>query len=298
MRGSSTPSATADDPDLLLCIVEPRGRHRADRTGQAGGCCEPPDQSPLRRVSGLAACGLIITGCSSGQISQTADQESAVNGSTANVKNIALRNVHLQAVQTGDYLKPGRTVELVFAAVNTSADVNDKLLGITSDVGSVSITGDLAIPANSALIVGSADRTTEASPLSSTEDAKAEVTLSQPITNGLTYGFTFTFDKAGEAKIQVPISAGAAPVRKPPRPPTNSRRPVGHLGRVSSTHVRNAATGAAPARRARTLPPSVINNVGTACTSKRWISAARCRHSPSPTSASRLARGPTAPGPG
>ena len=117
-------------------------------------------------------------------ISPTADQESAVNGSTANVKNIALRNVHLQAVQTGDYLKPGRTVELVFAAVNTSADVNDKLLGITSDVGSVSITGDLAIPANSALIVGSADRTAEASPLSSTEDAKAEVTLSQPITNG------------------------------------------------------------------------------------------------------------------
>ena len=127
--------------------------------------------------AGLAACGLIITGCSSGQISQTADQESAVNGSTANVKNIALRNVHLQAVQTGDYLKPGRTVELVFAAVNTSADVNDKLLGITSDVGSVSITGDLAIPANSALIVGSADRTAEASPLASTEDAKAEVTL-------------------------------------------------------------------------------------------------------------------------
>lgn len=37
------------------------------------------------------------------------------------------------------------------------------------------------------------------------------MTLSQPITNGLTYGFTFTFDKAGEAKIQVPISAGAAP---------------------------------------------------------------------------------------
>lgn len=161
--------------------------------------------------AGLVACGLIATGCSSGQISQTADQESAVNGSTANVKNIALRNVHLQAVQTGDFLKPGRTVELVFAAVNTSGDVNDKLLGVTSDIGSVSITGDLAIPANTALIVGSADRTTEASPLASTEGAKAEVTLSQPITNGLTYGFTFTFDKAGQAKIQVPISAGAAP---------------------------------------------------------------------------------------
>ena len=168
----------------------------------------------MRASAGLAACGLtaaVLTGCSAGQVSQTATQEPAVNGVNAQSGAIALRNVHLQAVQTGDYLKPGRTVELVFAAVNTSADVNDKLLGITSDVGSVSITGDLAIPANSALIVGSADRTTEASPLASTEDAKAEVTLSQPITNGLTYGFTFTFDKAGEAKIQVPISAGAAP---------------------------------------------------------------------------------------
>ena len=162
-------------------------------------------------TAALAAGGLLLTGCGSGQISQTANQEAAVNGSTANVKNIALRNVHLQAVQTGDFLKPGRTVELVFAAVNNSPDVNDKLLGVTSDIGAVSVTGDLAIPANGALIVGSADRTAEASPLASTDGPKAEVMLSQPITNGLTYGFTFTFDKAGEAKIQVPISAGAAP---------------------------------------------------------------------------------------
>ena len=179
MRGSSTPSATADDPDLLLCIVETAGAAiEPTAPAKQEAAVNRPTNRLFAASASLAACGLIITGCSSGQISQTADQESAVNGSTANVKNIALRNVHLQAVQTGDYLKPGRTVELVFAAVNTSADVNDKLLGITSDVGSVSITGDLAIPANSALIVGSADRTTEASPLASTEDAKAEVTLS------------------------------------------------------------------------------------------------------------------------
>ena len=64
----------------------------------------------------------------SGQISQTASQESAVNGSTANVKNIALRNVHIQAVQSGDYLKPGRTVQLIFVAANNSPDTNDKLV--------------------------------------------------------------------------------------------------------------------------------------------------------------------------
>lgn len=159
----------------------------------------------------LAACGLILTGCSSGQISQSADQESAVNGSTALVNNIALRNVHLQAVQTGDYLQPGSTVELMFAAINTSADTNDRLLSVSSDVGSVNLSGDTAIPAKSSLIVGAPDGQAAVMPMGSTQPTKAEVTLSQPITNGLTYTFTFTFDKAGQTKIAVPISAGAAP---------------------------------------------------------------------------------------
>ena len=162
-------------------------------------------------TAGLAAGALLVTGCSSGQISQTANQESAVNGNTANVKNIALRNVHIQAVQTGDYLKPGRTVQLIFVAANDSPDINDKLVGVSSDIGSVTVTGPTAIPAASSLIVGSADGQDEITQLGSATPTTAEVTLAQPITNGLTYGFTFTFDKAGEAKIQVPISAGAAP---------------------------------------------------------------------------------------
>ncbi|HTY26615.1 MAG TPA: hypothetical protein VMD51_00515, partial [Mycobacterium sp.] len=98
-------------------------------------------------TAGLAAGALLLSGCSSGQISQTASQESAVNGSTANVKNIALRNVHIQAVQTGDYLKPGRTVQLIFVAANNSPDVNDKLLDVSSEIGSVTVTGPTAIPA-------------------------------------------------------------------------------------------------------------------------------------------------------
>ena len=160
--------------------------------------------------AGLAACALILTGCGTGQISQTADQQSAVNGATANVANIALRNVHIQAVQSGDALKPGRTVELIFAAANISPDTNDKLVSVSSDVGSVELTGNTSIPAGSSLIVGSADGQSEAAPMGSAQPAKAEVTLSQPISNGLTYGFTFTFEKAGQAEVQVPISAGGA----------------------------------------------------------------------------------------
>jgi copper(I)-binding protein len=160
--------------------------------------------------AGLAACGLILTGCGAGQISQTADQESAVNGATANVANIALRNVHIQAVQNGDALKPGRTVELIFVAANTSPDTNDKLVSVSSDVGSVVIGGTTAIPAGTSLIVGSADGQAAATPMGSAQPTKAEVTLNQPITNGLTYKFTFDFDKAGKTTVAVPISAGGA----------------------------------------------------------------------------------------
>jgi copper(I)-binding protein len=160
--------------------------------------------------AGLAACGLILTGCGSGQISQTADQESAVNGATANVANIALRNVHLQAMQSGAAVPPGRTIELIFVAANISPDTNDKLVSVSSDVGSVEITGDTSIPAGTSLIVGSADGQAEATPLGSAQPSKAEVTLSQPITNGLTYNFTFVFDKAGQTTVAVPISAGGA----------------------------------------------------------------------------------------
>jgi len=156
--------------------------------------------------AGLAACILILTGCGAGQISQTANQESAVNGTSANVKDIALRNVHLLAAQSSDYLQPGRTVPLLFVAANGSPDVDDKLVGITSDFGTVAMTGDGAIPAGAALVVGQPEGQTEA--MGSAVPSTAEVTLSKPITNGISYNFTFTFDKAGQVTVAVPISAG------------------------------------------------------------------------------------------
>jgi copper(I)-binding protein len=144
-----------------------------------------------------------------------ATQEPAVNGTSANVGPISLRNVHLRAAQSTDYVQPGRDVELLFVAVNNSPDVNDKLVSITSDVGKVTLTGDTSVPANGVLAVGAPDG--QIAPLESAEKAdvaKAAVALSTPITNGLTYKFTFAFEKAGETTATVPISAGEAPRRE------------------------------------------------------------------------------------
>ena len=156
-------------------------------------------------TAGLAACGLLITGCGSGQISQTADQEAAVNGTSANVKSIALRNVHLQATQTGDFLQPGRILPLLFVAANSSPDVNDRLVSITSDVGTVALTGDGSIPAGGALVAGPGGGQAQA--MGTPVPPTAAVTLSNPVTNGLTYNFTFDFEKAGRTTVAVPIAA-------------------------------------------------------------------------------------------
>jgi copper(I)-binding protein len=170
-------------------------------------------------TAGLAACGLAaavaLSGCGAGQVSQTATQEPGVNGTSAGVGQIAIRNIHLRAAQASDYVQPGRDVELLFVAVSNSPDVNDKLVSITSDVGTVSLTGDTSIPANGVLVVGKADGQPE--PLENAglaEGAEAKVALSKPITNGLTYNFTFDFQKAGETTVAVPISAGEAPRRE------------------------------------------------------------------------------------
>jgi copper(I)-binding protein len=166
----------------------------------------------------MAACGLAaaaaLTGCSAGQISQTATQQAAVNGTAATVGSITLRNVHLRAPQSTDYVQPGSTAELLFVASNDSPDKADKLTSITSDFGTVALSGDTSLPATDVLVVGEPDG--QIAPLQAAETAdaaKAMVNLSKPITNGLTYPFTFTFQNAGPLTVAVPISAGEAPRR-------------------------------------------------------------------------------------
>jgi copper(I)-binding protein len=174
-----------------------------------------------------AACGLALvtalSGCSAGQITQTSVQEPSINGTAAiagdATSGIALRNIHLRANQTSDYVKPGTAVDLLFVAVNESTEDKDRLVSITSKVGTVAVAGDATVPAGGVLVVGTPDGLP--SPLDATEAAKpveAKVALTEQITNGETYDFTFTFERSGSVSVAVPISAGEAPRREAPRP--------------------------------------------------------------------------------
>lgn len=155
----------------------------------------------------------LLSGCGAGQVSQMATQEPAINGNKVTVNNVALRAIRMQAVQTSDALQPGRTVDLVLVAINQSPDVADKLVGITSEIGTVTISGEAGLPAGGMLFIGTPDGQKVApGPIDSNKTVKATVTLAKPISNGLNYHFTFKFEKAGEACVMVPISA---PVTSP-----------------------------------------------------------------------------------
>lgn len=180
--------------------------------------------SATARLAGMAAAGLIgsaaIAGCGTGQIAQTTDQASAVNGAEGVIGPLALRDVRIQATQTRDFVQPGHTVNLVFVATNQSTDSDDELAGISTGIGKVTLTGAKKLPAGARLIVsppavpgtGSAADRSELRALGDADAATATVTLDKPITNGLTYDFTFAFKQAGPITLAVPISAeGAEP---------------------------------------------------------------------------------------
>ena len=177
------------------------------------------------KLAALAAGALIgagaIAGCSAGQVSQTSMQQSAVDGNQAVINNVALRNVHIQALQTGDFLRPGTTVDLVLVAVNQSPDITDKLVGITTDIGKVTVTGDPTLHASGVLFVGSQNGQSKKSDhaVENADSVQATIALSKPITNGPNYDFTFNFEKAGSVSVGVPISAPeSAPHHESPGP--------------------------------------------------------------------------------
>jgi len=168
-------------------------------------------------VAALAAGGLIgavaLAGCGTGQLSQTASQESAVDGNHAVINNVALRNVRIQALQHGDFLRPGATVDLVLVVINQSPDVTDKLVGISTDIGKVTVTGDPTLPAGGTLFVGNPNGQNRKAvdAIEAADSVKATVTLDKQITNGPNYNFTFNFEKAGSVSLAVPISAPEGP---------------------------------------------------------------------------------------
>lgn len=204
-------------------------------------------RSAVRRsavaVAALAAgAALALSGCSAGQIAQTARQVSAVNGNTADVGDVALRDVRILLPQSEQYTnaKGGKAL-IAFSVVNDGASQPDELSSITTDLGTVKITpADTTLEPGRTVVAGgpkamqSATSATSASaaptsasvapsaPAQAGVDGKPTTGASTPIlveisgltkdiTPGPTYPVTFNFKQAGTVEVNVPVDGGSAP---------------------------------------------------------------------------------------
>lgn len=173
---------------------------------------------PSRRVATIAALvaggALVLSACSAGQISQTAEQVSAVNGNSADQGEISLRNVHIAYPNGEEYTNSkGGKAALAFVAINNSPDTADKVTSISTDAGKVIVTP--ALPAElkpQRELIAEAAGTAVTETELSTDESKpllVEITdLEQNLTPGLTIGVTFAFEENGAVTVQVPVDAG------------------------------------------------------------------------------------------
>lgn len=178
--------------------------------------------TPLGRHRRAAATLALIAGgafalaaCGSGQISQTATQVAAVNGNSADLGDIQLRNVHVLYPDSEEYsIAPGGTVELGFTAINSSPAVVDELTGISSPAAQITIVdraevGSTEIAPLTALGAGSRADTELDDPLLPLQLIKVEMAdISEDVRPGLTLPVTFQFAEAGEVVLEVPVDAG------------------------------------------------------------------------------------------
>ncbi len=166
-------------------------------------------------VALAAAAAVSLSACSAGQITQTATQVAAVNGNYANQGDISLRNVHIVYPNSEEYsLEPGGKVVLAFTALNESEFEPERLAKIATDKAeAVTIAGEVGervIRPQTALASGAPDATV-------TDDNEKILTkeilvtldgISEGVYPGLTVPVTFTFERAGDITVNVPVDAG------------------------------------------------------------------------------------------
>ncbi|WP_232017027.1 copper chaperone PCu(A)C [Gordonia insulae] len=177
------------------------------------------------KATAIAAFGIALalgtTACGAGQISQTANQEPAVNGNLANVGSMQLRNVQIVYPQdkADEVFGNGGPFQVSFVITNIDPVENDRLTGIVApDGGTVSIVGNTQIPAGQALRAGKPIGLLEPQDVKTTDaEKRATVVLTgagKTVAPGLTTPLTFRFEKSGEITVNTPVDVGTYQVRE------------------------------------------------------------------------------------
>lgn len=215
---------------------------------------------PARRIRLAAAAialplslGAVLSGCSAGQIAQTAEKRPSVVGSSAGVGDMRIVNAHFEAPE-GDKYEAGEQAELIL--VVTSMGAEDELVsvavegtpatitasgegaGTTSAPGAVpsgsaspsTVHGTPDSEAGAASVSASTDPSPSSAPAASASvpipsagrvyfssqdgDASIEATLPSETFVSSLVPVTMTFRDAGEVTFNVPVSGPADEVER------------------------------------------------------------------------------------
>ncbi|MEJ7771876.1 MAG: hypothetical protein WKF51_08230 [Geodermatophilaceae bacterium] len=177
---------------------------------------------PYGRILTLATAAAVaaLSACSAGQVTQTSTQVATVNGASANVGPLSLRNISLAYPPSGTY-SAGSSASLLLVITNQSL-AQDMLIDVTGDFFS-----SAAVPAGdpSGDSTGTASGTSTAAPTSgSDEPLRAAVPaqsivqfgtndfpaielseLSEELSVAQIVSITFVFEMAGEVTVEVPV---------------------------------------------------------------------------------------------
>lgn len=166
----------------------------------------------LPAVLGLLA---TLTACGAGQVSQTADQASAVNGFSGDIGRIAVRDASIAYTGPGNVgaiYRAGQAAQLDITVVNTG-EAPDKLLNVTSPVAAAGvIEGDATIGGNQTIVFGNTDGGSDASSLAARTLRLQLVGLNQDIVAGHNYPVVLTFQRAGTLKANLPVGYPDGPL--------------------------------------------------------------------------------------
>jgi copper(I)-binding protein len=198
-------------------------------------------------VAGAMMGAVALAGCGAGQITQTAEQTAAVNGASATVGQIAVRNAQIEfdtaAADRAPTYAAGANAPLEMVIVNTG-DAPDRLVSASSPVASsVQISGETEVPGGLTLVVEGApaaaatpaEPTGTAVPTPTTAPTTAPTTTPAPTTTapgaagaertasivltglredlqvGPTYPVVLTFERAGDVHVPLPIANPEGP---------------------------------------------------------------------------------------
>lgn len=166
----------------------------------------------------------VLTGCGAGQVASTATQVSNTTGGNAQAGPLALRTVAIAfdgAVEDGAVYRRGEDAPLNMTVVNEAGQTDRLVSASTPLAESVEISGTTDIASGRSLVVGGDTQQQGAgspggapvtTPLPREDEPTASVVLvglRDDVRSGISYPITFTFERAGDVTVAVPVDSTA-----------------------------------------------------------------------------------------